>query len=128
MSRPIANAPTANAPTAIAPTANAPAACVPILAQILVGARITSFAIGYSERLEQLDWVAGWILDKNLFAAVSGHDRIAESRSLTFQFLDRGFQILHHNLDSVPTTWSRNLFIFHRFVSTSSTGPIQQQL
>src|SRR5689334_1387860 len=83
---------------------------------------------GYSERLEQLDWVAGWIVDKNLFASVSGHDRIAESRSLTFQFLDRGFQILHHNLDSVPTTWSRNLFICHRLSSTTSTGPIQQQL
>ena len=38
----------------------------------------------YSERLEQLDWVAGWILYEDLFASISGHNGIAEVGALTF--------------------------------------------
>jgi tetratricopeptide (TPR) repeat protein len=65
---------------------------------------------------------------ENILAMISGKeiDVIAEVRSLTLQFFDRSFQILHFNLDSVPATWSRKLVICHRLSSTTSTGSVDQ--
>lgn len=43
------------------------------------------------EGLEQLNRVAGRIVDKDLLASIAGHDLIPEPPSGTFQFPDSGF-------------------------------------
>src|SRR5437867_3780487 len=42
-----------------------------------------------SEGLEQLDRIAGWVLDKNLLAAVAGDDLVTEPGSCSLQHRDK---------------------------------------
>src|SRR5262245_51450441 len=78
-----------------------------------------------SEGLEQLDRIAGRILDKDLFAAIAGHDLVAEPPSLILQFLDGRFQVFEFNLDAVPATRRRKLTIRHGLSSPAGTGSVE---
>ncbi len=63
-----------------------------------------SSRVGYiiSSGLEQLNWVARWVLEKNLLASVTNYDLIAEPCPCTPQPLDGGGQVLNLELNPVP--------------------------
>jgi hypothetical protein len=80
-----------------------------------------------SEGLKQLNRIAGRILDENLFAAVAGHDLIAEPCSRALKLCDSRFAILEFDLDSVPAAWSRLLTGWHSLSRAAGARPVEQQ-
>src|SRR5262245_17079592 len=53
-------------------------------------------------RLEDLDRVAGGILDEDLLASGAGHDVVAEAEPGGAEPFDLRRDVLHHELDPVP--------------------------
>jgi hypothetical protein len=81
-----------------------------------------------SEGLKQLNRIAGRILDKDLLAAVAGHNLVAEPPSRALQFLDSGFQVFDFDLYSVPTTRRGKLTIGHGLSGPAGPRSVEQQL
>src|SRR6266550_5408337 len=78
-----------------------------------------------SERLEQLNRVAGGILDENLLSPVACDDWVAKPRAGVFQLVDGRFQIFDFDLDTVPSAWRRNLTVWHRLSSAAGARSIE---
>ena len=57
-----------------------------------------------ASRLKQLYEVPGWIAQKNLRAAGSGHDVIAELRAGATQSCDLARKIIHNKMDAIPAS------------------------
>ncbi len=75
--------------------------------------------------LEQLDRIAGGILDQDLLATITCYDVVAERHTSLLQRLDGGDQILDFQLDAVPAAGGRNLPVGHRLTSPASTWSIK---
>jgi hypothetical protein len=66
--------------------------------------RIGSVVLLAASRLKQLHQVPGWISQKNLRAAGSGHDVIAQLHAGGTQSGDLARKIIHYKMDPVPAT------------------------
>ena len=76
-----------------------------------------------ASRLKQLHQVPGTISQKNLRAAGSGHDVVAELRAGGTQSCDLAWKIIHNKMDAVPAAsrgerhqaWAARLNLLRRF-------------
>src|SRR5918996_4388453 len=78
-----------------------------------------------ARRLEQLDEVAGWILDEDLRPARTGHDIVAEANAFGSQTIDLTGEVVGDEVDAVPPTGPRLGAVRHR-ASRGALRPAQQ--
>src|SRR6266496_355380 len=83
----------------------------------------SSSAVG----LEQLNRVAGRVLDQNLLAAIASDDLVPEMSAPLPECGDGGTEILNLDLDPVPTPGRRYVAVRHGLAGATSPGPVQQQ-
>jgi hypothetical protein len=76
--------------------------------------------------LEELDWVAGGIVDQDLLAARPGDDVVAEAQPGGAQPLDFAGEVLDDQVDAVPAAGSGCAAVGHRS-SGRAGGAAQQQ-
>jgi hypothetical protein len=76
---------------------------------------------------EQLNEIAGWVLDKRLTSSVPDDDLTAECATRGFEPCDRSRKVLDFDLDPVPATWSRPLAVPRSMSPTTCTWAIEEQ-
>src|SRR3954454_24796386 len=72
-------------------------------------------------RLEQLDGIAGWILEEDLLAAGAGDDVVPEVGAACPQRLDEGREVGHLDREAVPSSRCRDGPVRHRLTPASTT-------
>src|SRR3954447_2349058 len=76
--------------------------------------------------LEELDWVAGGILEEDLLTARPADDVVAERQAGGAQPLDLGRDVFDNEVDAVPAAWLRGAAVGHR-PSGRTLGTAEQQ-
>src|SRR5918995_3733757 len=71
--------------------------------------------------LEQLDRVAGWVVEQDLLSAPAADDLVAKARPRTAQGLDFGGQVLDLELNAVPAARLGPAPVGHRLGGSSPT-------
>jgi hypothetical protein len=71
-------------------------------------------ATSFARRLEELDGVAGRIVEEDLLAAEAGYDVVAESRTRLAERLNRVFEIVDLEQKAIPAAWLRFATVRHR--------------
>src|SRR4051794_4044075 len=77
--------------------------------------------------LEQLDRVAGGIVEQHLVGPDADEDLAAEARTLAFESGDRRFQVLDLETESVPPTRGGHAAVRQRLTRRAGAGAVQQQ-
>src|SRR5712691_11416021 len=78
--------------------------------------------------LEQLDRIAGRIVDEDLPSAPPGHDLAAEPAAGALQPRDGGRQVVELELDSIPAARHGLLAVGHGLSGAAGAEPTEQQL
>src|SRR6478672_6827712 len=69
-------------------------------------------------RLEQLDWIAGRVLDEDLHATHAGDDLVAKSGAVLAQSCHRGLEVLDLELEAIPSSGLRYGPVRHRLAAS----------
>lgn len=78
-----------------------------------------------ASRFEQLDEVARWILEQNLFAAVPLDQVVSELASRIAKAADLGRQVGENQLKPIPSAGSRSRAVGHGRACATSAGFVQ---
>src|SRR5215218_5596448 len=78
-------------------------------------ARVAAGLFGLAgRRLEELDHVAGWILEQDLLPAGPGHDVVAECGAGVAQACDLSVDVVDDEMDSIPAAGAGLAAVRHR--------------
>src|SRR5262249_51698173 len=77
-------------------------------------------------RLEELDWIAGWIVEQDLRAAGASHDIVSKSNAGRAEPFDFVSQVVDDEMDAIPPAGLRAPAVGHR-PSGRAGWPAQEQ-
>ena len=86
---------------------------------------VLSRGLSATRRLEQFYGITRGVLQKNLFTTATRHNLVSESVACCFEPLDYTCQIIHFDLNAVPSPWARNAAIRHGLACAARTRPVQ---